>query len=75
MRFTGNGISHKNFRELLGEFRKDMKRAFRPKASVKDSDSESEHDGDMEMQNDNDGMWKWVRGRHSQRSPCRSIVM
>lgn len=54
MHFTGNGISHKNFRELLAHFRKDMKCAFCPKAVVDDSDSEPEHDGDVEMDNDNE---------------------
>jgi hypothetical protein len=52
--FTGNGIGHKNFRELLGDFCKGMKRAFRSKASVKDSGLELEHDGNVEVHNDED---------------------
>ena len=44
MRFTGNGIGHKNFQELLADFHKDIKGAFHPKGVVMDSDSEPEHD-------------------------------
>ena len=56
MRFTGNGISHKNFQELFADFHKDIKGAFHPKGVVMDSDSEPEHDGDVEMEGEDTPM-------------------